>query len=134
MNKIIVMIFCFAFILFSCESNEKKNLKRLANNILTSKFKIIDSIFEENRPITSFYLDSIIKNKPSIYYQSSKDFFNKEYVLYLDGSNYSNKSQEYLFDYRCKTEDKFVKFTFTKTGKVWILKDMVLFDPRDNIH
>ncbi len=130
MNRILI-IFLF-FIIYSCKTSESSYPKKLATQVLNSNFKDINGVFEVNRPATSFYLDSIIKRKPSVYFKDCKDYFNKEYFLYIEGVS-SSKVPEYIFHYKCETEEKVVKFKFIKSGSIWSLNEIIFFDPVDRI-
>lgn len=129
MNKIQIIFLSFIFL--SCGMND--NLpKKIAEDILSSNIKSMDSVFESNRPITSYYIDNVIKRKPSIFFRSSNNFFNKDYFLYLEGSC-PTTTPEYVYHYKCETEEKIVQFKFAKVKGIWILKEMILYDPVDKI-
>lgn len=109
--------------LLSCDMIENECPKKLADNILNSKYSSIDSVFKANRPITNFYTDSVIKNQPSVYFKDCKEYFNKEYFLTTIGSS-SLQTSDYIFSYKCKTEEKVVEFKFLKKNSIWSLREI----------
>lgn len=112
------------FSLFFTSCNENRIALNLANEIVNCSVEDLDSLLEKNRPVTDFYLDSVLVNKPSQYFKSSKDFFNqKENYLTLKGGNYKKGFLEYYINYNLN-EGKSIKFTFIKKKEKWILIDI----------
>lgn len=107
------------YFLISCDEN--KVALDLAEDIVNCSVEDLDSILEKNRPVTDFYLDSVLVNKPSQYFKSSKDFFNqKENYLTLKGGNYKKGFLEYYINYNVN-EGKQIEFIFVKKNEKWIL-------------
>ncbi|BCY27710.1 hypothetical protein [Flavobacterium okayamense] len=118
MKKIFLLIVSTYF-LISCDEN--KVALDLAEDIVNCPVEDLDSILEKNRPVTDFYLDSVLVNKPSQYFKSSKDFFDqKENYLTLKGGNYKKGFLEYYINYNVK-EGKQIEFIFVKKNEKWIL-------------
>lgn len=129
MNKVQIVFLSFIFV--SCGMNDNCP-KKIAKDILSSNIKSMDSVFEANRPITSDYIDNVIKKKTSIFFKGSKDYFNKDYFLYFEGST-SSSTPEYIYNYKCSTEEKIVRFKFAKIKETWSLEEIILYDPVDKI-
>ena len=45
----------------------------------------------------------------------------------------SSRIPEYIFHYKCETEEKVVKFKFVKINGVWSLREIILYNPVDKI-
>jgi hypothetical protein len=73
-NSFFLSLLIFSLFFTSC--NENRIALNLANDIVNCSVEDLDSLLEKNRPVTDFYLDSVLVNKPSQYFKSSKDFFN----------------------------------------------------------
>lgn len=123
-NKVFLLLsilICFS----SCKKN--KQIKVVAESIVNADVNEIDSIFEVNRPITSYFLDSVLINKPSEYFGNLRDYFNNDYYLSVDGGNYSNVYYEHYLDYRNNKEAKEIRFTFIKKEE-WSLRRIELIE------
>ena len=121
------ILFIFLLIVLqSCKMIEYNCPKNIAEDILNSNLASIDSVFEANRSSTSFYTRKVIKTKPSYYFKGCKDFFNKEYYNSLEGQT-GAPLPEYVFHYRCSTDDKIMKFKFIKRNNRWILTEIMPF-------
>lgn len=121
-NSFFLSLLIFSLFFTSC--NENRIALNLANDIVNCSVEDLDSLLEKNRPVTDFYLDSVLVNKPSQYFKSSKDFFNqKENYLTLKGGNYKKGFLEYYINYNLN-ESKSIKFTFIKKKEKWILIDI----------
>ena len=122
MSKYLIILILNIFFV-SCNKNSE--IKKISQDIVNSNLDEIDSIFNKYRPVTSFYLDSVIVNKPSVYFKNSDFFFKTKYYLYIEGGNYSKDYLEYYIDYRNDKEGKMIQFTFTKKDE-WKLVNVVL--------
>ena len=71
-NSFFLSLLIFSLFFTSC--NENRIALNLANDIVNCSVEDLDSLLEKNRPVTDFYLDSVLVNKPSQYFKSSKDF------------------------------------------------------------
>ena len=134
----ILFAFFLTLVISSCSNHHES--EELSREILSTELNEIDELFETNRPMTSYYLDSVLNgNKPSFYFAKSVDYLNRDYEVKVnDGSlnkNYysytsTDNDQIRITFFDKKDNFKKVHFDYGLDQDNWFLKYIEILDEK----
>lgn len=125
---LLMLLFLIAIIICYQQHNKQINfVKQVVHN------NKLDSVFDNNKDITDFYIKSILSGiKPSEYFGNSFEGFEKDFQIIGNGNHFfsrkvnkykvRNQSNKYM-DILVASESakKTVRFTFQKKNDNWLL-------------
>lgn len=105
---VIKKTFLVLLIFTICSCARHHDTEELSKKILKSDIYELDSLLEQNRPNTTYYLDSVLNgNKASFYFKNADDYFGKEYLI---EKNFNFFKKNY-FSYTSPNKDE-IRITF----------------------
>jgi len=124
MNTKLILILVLIFGFGSCSRNTPKDFNK---DILSSSLKEIDSVFYVNRPLTSYFLDSVVECRPSNYFKDYQDIFNHRYS-FIGKSIDDSKQNIFFYSYKFNGLRYKTIFIYEKEKNNWIFKGVKVLE------
>jgi hypothetical protein len=133
-NNRICLYISFSLFFSGCASKQETCIKNFVTEVVTSNKHTIDDVFIRNRAITVQYMDSVLKNKPCEFYDTSFYTFSKGYkIVGIKGKfiptiyhKYIRNGSNYMDILISNAQsNRFVRFVFRNINRNWLLMDII---------